>query len=283
MMNIDNLGTTTPEEIDAEILRVMANRGAMYDVTSELIMLDNRPDFFKLHRRGSRAVGRPNGEPLKGATLLDSLGHLYVYIHMGWEVGILNTLTSVRRQNVTKAQLMEVFMAGQLTGGPRGAECIYRSVWMVLKDYQDALEPPIFPDGWEPDPAAFQCGLDLSTEDLTDADYRALTGWYERNLGYLPKSVEFSAKQQPYFLKAWRAKFEGAFSTGALPKQLWPYFQIRYCTVSGFRDGLREAAELGKAWGMSREYIIHGVTSAAYYQNGMAVMHQAQDALADIL
>jgi len=283
MMNLDNLDVTTPDEIDAEILRVMGNRGALYDVSSELIMLDNRPDFLKLHRRGSRAVGRPTGEPLKDATLLDSLGHLYVYIHLAWEIGILNTLTSCRRQNVSKAQLMEVFMAGQLTGGPRGAEATYRAVWMVLKDYQDAQEPAEFPDGWMPDAAAFRCGLDLSTDELTAADYRALSGWYERTIGEVPKAVAFAARHQPYFLKAWRAKWEGAFSTGALPKQLWPYFQIRHCTVNGFRDGLREAALLGKAWGMSREYIIHGVTSAAYYQNGLAVLHQAEDALSDIL
>jgi hypothetical protein len=264
MMDINRLNATTKEEIDAEIIRVMDNRGAMYDVTSELIMLDNRPDFFKLHRRGSRSLSTlPEGQRLKGATLLDSIGHLYVYIHLAWEIGILNTLTSCRRQNISKAQLMEVFMSGQLTGGPRGAECIYRSVWMVLQDYQDAPEPAEFPDGWAPDAAAFQCGLDLSTDELTESDWRALSAWYEGNIGYVPDAVSFAREQQPYFLKAWRAKWEGAFATGALPKQLWPYFQIRFCTINGWEDGLREAALLGKAWGMTREYIIHGVTSAA--------------------
>src|SRR5688500_18475245 len=129
-MDTDNLQTTTEDEINAEFLRLLENRQALYDLSSERIMLDNRPTFAKLHRRGSRALG----QDLPGASLLDSLGHLFVYIHMAWEIGILNTVHSCRRQGVSKAQLLDVFMAGQLTGGPRGAENIYRAVWMMLRD-----------------------------------------------------------------------------------------------------------------------------------------------------
>ncbi|MBV9577876.1 MAG: hypothetical protein JO057_04720 [Chloroflexi bacterium] len=277
-MQLDNLDLTTPHEVDAELVRLLANRQALYDLSSELIMLDYRPEFAKLHRRGSRSLGHG----LKGASLLDSLGHLFVYIHLAWETGILNTLHSCRRQGVTREQLLDVFMAGQLTGGPRGAENIYRAVWMMLRDYQDRPEPAEFPDGWSADDEAFRCGLDLSTPELTPGDYRALTEWYERTLGEVPESVMFAARYHPRFLKNYRAKWEGAFR-GGLPKQMMPYMTLRYCTVSGFRAGIRENALLARAWGVRREYVVHAVASAAYYQNGLPVVSIASEALRDIL
>ena len=95
------------------------------------------------------------------------------------------------------------------------------------------------------------------------------------------KSIAFTAEHDPDFLKAYRAKWEGAFR-GALPKELMPYLMLRYATVCGFRDGMREAALLCRAWGMAKQHVIHAVFAAAYYKNGMDVIHVAQDALADV-
>jgi hypothetical protein len=201
---------------------------------------------------------------------------------MAWETGILNTVHSCRRQGVTRGQLLDVFMAGQLTGGPRGAENIYRAVWMMLRDYRDRPAPAEFPDGWTADDAAFRCGLDLSTLELTSADRDAIFGWYERTIGYVPASVSFAAEHHARFLKNYRAKWEGAFR-GGLPKQMLPYMTLRYCTINGFREGIRENALLAKAWGMQREYVVHAVMSSAYYMNGLPAISVAQDALADIL
>jgi hypothetical protein len=277
-MDLDTLDVTTNDEVNAELLRLLANRQALYDLSSELIMLDYRPEFAKLHRRGSRSLGHE----LKGASLLDSLGHLFVYIHMAWETGILNTVHSCRRQGVTRDQLLDVFMAGQLTGGPRGAENIYRAVWMMLRDYRDRPQPAEFPDGWAPDDAAFRCGLDLSTPELTATDRTNIFAWYERTIGYVPSSVTFSAGNHPRFLKNYRAKWEGAFR-GGLPKQMLPYMSLRYCTINGFRDGIRENTLLAKAWGIRREYVIHAIMSSAYYMNGLPAVSIAQEAVSDIL
>jgi len=277
-MDTANLEMTTRDEINAELLRLLENRQALYDVSSELIMLDYRPEFAKLHRRGSRALGFE----LKGASLLDSLGHLFVYIHTAWETGILNTVHSCRRQGVTREQLLDVFMAGQLTGGPRGAENIYRAVWMMLRDYRDRPQRAEFPDSWAADDAAFRCGLDLSTPELTPADHRALTDWYSATIGYVPNSVAFAAEYHPRFLKNYRARWEGAFR-GGLPKQMMPYMTLRYCTINGFRDGIRENALLAKAWGMQREYVVHAITSSAYYMNGLPAVSVAAEALSHVL
>ena len=193
-MHLENLDVTTSAEVDAELLRLLANRQALYDVSSELIMLDYRPEFAKLHRRGSRALGHE----LKSASLLDSLGHLFVYIHLAWETGILNTVHSCRRQGVSRQQLLDVLMAGQLTGGPRGAENTYRAIWMMLRDYRDREEPAEFPDG-------------------------------------------------------------------------------------GFRAGIRENVLLARAWGVRREYVVHAITSAAYYMNGLPAISVASEAARDLL
>jgi hypothetical protein len=128
---------------------------------------------------------------------------------------------------------------------------------------------------------AFQSGLDLSTQQLTPRDLQAITDWYVHTIGEVPKSISFTAEHNPDFLKAYRAKWEGAFR-GSLPKQLMPYMMLRYATVCGFRDGIREAALLGRAWGMGKEYVVHAVMAAAYYKNGMDVIHVAQEALTDV-
>jgi hypothetical protein len=86
----------------------------------------------------------------------------------------------------------------------------------------------------------------------------------------------------PRFLKNYRAKWEGAFR-GGLPKQMVPYMTLRYCTINGFREGIRENALLGKAWGMRREYVVHAVASSAYYMNGLPAVSVAAEALGDIL
>ena len=132
-MDTGNLEVTTRDEINAEFIRLLDNRQALYDLSSELIMLDYRPEFAKLHRRGSRSLGvRP--ERRVAARLARAPLRLHPY---GLGDGILNTVHSCRRQGVTRDQLLDVFMAGQVTGGPRGAENIYRAVWMMLRDYRD--------------------------------------------------------------------------------------------------------------------------------------------------
>lgn len=275
-LNLDNIDETSQEEIEAELVRTLRPRQTLYETSSYMVMLDYRPDFAKLHRRAARAMART-----PGGTLLNSLGHLYVYINTGWEIGIYNTFRSCQVQGVTRAQLLEVVMAAQVSAGMVGLECVYRAVSGILRDFQDRPEPAQFPDGWAPDMGAFKSGLDLSTQQMTAQDLAALNAWYLRTLGEIPKSVAFTAQHAPDFLKAYRAKWEGAFR-GALPKQMMPYLMLRYATVCGFRDGIREAALLCRAWGVAKPHVLHAVIASAYYKNGMDVIHVAQDALEDV-
>ena len=78
-----------------------------------------------------------------------------------------------------------------------------------------------------------------------------------------------------------RAKWETAIKT--LPKQVAPYMMLRHHMITGSNEGLREAALLGKAWGMSPQSIIRGITSSAFYFTGFDGLYTAHAALEDIL
>ena len=281
-LDLENLETTSQAEIDTYLQQMWSHRGLVYEMTANSLWLDTRPDFAKLHRRGARLFGRIDGklDPTRGP--MTGLGLLFDYIYLGWEVGILNQIDSLKSRQVSKAQIMELVMAAQIWSGMRGLESVYRAAGLYLRDYQDSPTPAGFPEGWSVDPDAFKCGLDMSTLEVTPADERNLIDWYMRTLGEVPCSITFGLKYHPTFIKANRAKWENAFKS-ALPKQMMPYLMLRHNTVVGNKDGIREGALLGRAWGMSRGWIINAVTVAAFYFTGTEGLYAVNDAVADIL
>jgi hypothetical protein len=246
--------------------------------TSHTVWLENRPDMMKLHHRVLPNFRRD----LPELVFLMSIGQLQTYIFLDWEIGITNEFKVMQTQGISKAQLMEIVMTAQVYAGIRGLEAVYRATWPFIRDYQDRPELAKFPDGWAPDPAAFKAGLDTSTLELTDADRKALNDWYMNNGGEIPKWVTFMAKHRPEFLKAYRLRWEGIFR-GALPKQCMPWLMIYHNVVNGYRDGLREAALLGKAWGLSRDWLLMGVIASAYYYTGFEGLNMVEEAIGDIL
>jgi hypothetical protein len=172
-------------------------------------------------------------------------------------------------------------MTAQLSAGMRGMECVYRAVGTLLRDFQDPPTPAAFPAGWAPDMAAFRAGLDMSTRELTDADRKALEAWYQTTIGEVPRWVTFFAKYYPQFLKAYRLKWEAAFR-GALPKQMMPLLMLRHSILMAYPAGIREAALLGKAWGVSRDWLVSTVACSAYYHGGPSSLSLAEEALSDV-
>jgi hypothetical protein len=241
-------------------------------------MLDFAPDFAKLHRWGSDLFGRPS---LVNIILLSS-ANIHSYMMLGWETGILNEFHTLRRNGMPKEQIMELVMFSQLYAGMRGLGHVYRAVGDVLPVMADPPgDPAPFPDGWTADRQAFQCGLDFSTRELTEQDRLNLTNWYEQTIGFVPKSILFGLKHNPRFVKVNRAKWEVALKT--LPKQVAPYLMLRHHTITGSREGLREAALLGKAWGITPRLIAHGITSSAMYFTGFEGLYAAYEAVDDLL
>src|SRR5258708_50871 len=62
-LDLSNLDETTPEEINANLIRVWSWRGPLYEMYANSLMLDYAPDFAKLHRCGSATGWRhvPSG------------------------------------------------------------------------------------------------------------------------------------------------------------------------------------------------------------------------------
>jgi hypothetical protein len=259
-------------------------RGHFYQLTADLVMLEHRPDYARAFydtipslRNRLRETGEEESDAVE--LVAESLQHLPMYILYGWETGIYNEFRHLNFRGLTKAQLMELVMFAQLQAGMRGLQLVYNSVSRLLVDLRDNPEPAPFPKGWAPDPDAFQAGLDLSTRELTGEDRERITRWYERTIGYVPNSVKFSMTYHPEFYKWHRARWEIIFHK--LPKQTAPYVMLRQHMLTGNQDALREAVLLGKAWGITREWTMHGLAASALY-TGFEGLYNAHAAVNDV-
>src|SRR5215831_14215421 len=278
-LNLDDLETTTQEEKDTYYNYARNNHVPLYLQTSHSVWLENRPDMMKLHHRLLPEFRRTAPE----AVFMMSVGQLHTYIFLDWEIGITNEFKVMQDQGITKAQLMEIVMAAQVYAGVRGLEAVYRATWPFIKDFQDrSVSRSPFPPDWDYDMSHFKAGLDLSTRELTDADKSRLEEWYLRNGGEVPKWVTFMAKHRPQFLKAYRLRWEGIFR-GALPRQCMPWLMIYHNVANGYADGLRDAVLLGKAWGLSKEWLVLGIVACAYYYTGFEGLNIVEGAVGDIL
>jgi hypothetical protein len=260
-------------------------RGHYYQMTADSIMLEHRPDYAKRFYDGIPSFRnrlRETGEEDNVAVELiaESLGHLPMYILYGWETGIYNEFRHLRSRGFSKAQLMEMVLFAQLQAGIRGLQHVYNAVSRYLADLPDGPEPAPWPKGWAADPDAFKSGLDLSQRNLTDQDRTNIELWYERTIGYVPDFVQFAIKYHPEFYKWHRARWEVIFQT--LPKQVMPYIMIRQHLLTGNTGALREAVLIGKAWGMTKEWITHAFMVSAWY-TGFEGLYFAHAAVDDIL
>jgi hypothetical protein len=277
-LDLSDLNRISPEEVNANLIKVWSWRGPMYEMYANSLMLDYAPDFAKLHRWGSDFFGRPSHTNI----ILLSSQNIHSYMMLAWETGIHNEFNTLRRNGMSIPEIMELVMFSQLYAGMRGLGHVFRAVGEHLASYGPALEPLApYPDGWACDPEAFKSGLDLTTREMTDADLDNLTAWYENTIGYLPESIQFGLRYHPQFVKVNRAKWEVAIKT--LPKQIAPYLMLRHHTITGSVDGLREAALLGKAWGISRELVIQGIVGTAMYFTGFDGLYAAFKGVDDIL
>jgi hypothetical protein len=295
-LDLDNLDVTTEEEIDTyltyartgshefaygeRVHRGPLDPGPRYDMTANSLWLYTRPDIAKLHMRygaARRSLGI-NSAFIMGS----SAANLHTYINQAWETGIENCTRGLQVRGFTKAQLMEVVMHAQMSAGIRGLEVVSRALGIILGDYVERDIKPDWPEGWAPDMEPFYCGLDASTMELTPQDLTKIEQWYERTIGWQPPRIRFIAKYAPATLKAWRAKWEGVFR-GALPKQMMPYLSLRHSIVTGNPGGLKEAALLAKAWGITNTIIVDTIAQGAYYFCGEERMDMAEEVLADIL
>jgi hypothetical protein len=259
--------------------------GLMYQSTADSIMLDHRPDYARFFYEGLRtfrtrleSTGTEFNNPVQ--LTITSFQHLPMYILYGWETGIYNEFRHLQSRGLSKAQLLELVMFAQLQAGMRGLQLVYNAVGKYLPDWRDGPGEVPLPAGWAADPDAFKAGLDLSVRELTPADREAITRWFEATIGYVPNSVKFAITYHPEFYKWHRARWEVIFQK--LPKQTAPYVMIRQHMLTGNKEALREAVLLGKAWGITREWLVLGFVTTGYY-TGFEALYAAFDAVNDIL
>lgn len=278
-LDLDRLEEMSGEEVEQNLLHVWSWRGPLYEMGANSLMLDYAPPLFaKAHRWGSDYFGRP--DPVNIALL--GVGTLAAYLILDWETGIFNQFQVLRRNGMSKKQIMEIVMFVQLYGGMRELGRVYRAIGESLPAFAEPTDPPAkFPDNWDVDPDAFRCGLDMSTRAFTEQDGQAITAWYERNIGYVPESITVGLEMHPEFMKMNRVKWESAIVT--LPKQVAPQVMIRINMVNGNVEGLREAVLLAKAWGISRQHVINGIYAGAIYFTSFEGLYIASKATRDIL
>jgi hypothetical protein len=284
-LDLSNIQETTKEEVEAHLMSRWDGRGPLYDMYASSLMLDYQPDFAKLHWWGADVFRllphQAEGDLDPAITIPSSLQQLHSYMVFGWETGIRNQFRVLRRWGFTRSQIMEVVLFSRLTAGMRGLGHVYHAVGDMLPDYQDGSGDIPWPEGWTVDQGAFKSGLDLSTRALTEQDRKNLAEWYEKTIGYLPNSIRFGMDYDPQVLKIHRAMWEAAIKS--LPKQVAPYLLLRDATLSGNKDALREAALLGKAWGMSQDWVVRGISQTMHYFTGLRGLYTAHDAVDDIL
>jgi hypothetical protein len=233
---------------------------------------------------GSTRYLQTSGDLLADSTVARTLlgiGRLYASIHLGWEPGIAAEFRSLQDAGIQRRQLLDIVVTAQISAGIRGLQHVYSAVGARLPELRDGPDRAAFPPGWAPDPAAFACGLDLTTAELSPTDQTALEHWFRATIGYVPDAVQFAARHHPRFLKAQRSKWEAALRT--LPKQVMPYLMLGHATLTGSAAGLRDAALLGRTWGMGRPWALHAIGGCAYNFTGLPMLELAHDALIDIL
>ena len=266
-------------------LNVDRGWGLMYQSTADNIMFDHRPDYARFFYEGLRTfrtrlelTHTETSNPVQ--LTITSFQHLPMYILYGWETGIYNEFRHLQSRGLSKAQLMELVMFAQLQAGIRGLQLVYNAVGKHLPDWKDGPGEVPLPEGWAADPEAFKAGLDLSARPMTDSDHTAITRWFESTIGYVPDSVKFAIAYHPEFYKWHRARWEIIFQK--LPKQTAPYVMLRQHMLTGNHAALREAVLLGKAWGITREWLVHGFVATGYY-TGFEALSAAFEAVDDIL
>src|SRR5438477_4898454 len=162
------------DRVRADVVRGR-ERGHFYQMTADLIMLEHRPDYAKLMYDGLPSFRnrlKETGEETSDAVelIVESLGHVSMYVLYGWETGIYNEFRHLRGRGFSKSQLFELVLFAQLQAGIRGLQHVYNAISRFVVDLPDAPEPAPWPRGWAADPEAFRAGLDLSKRDLTDKD-----------------------------------------------------------------------------------------------------------------
>jgi len=271
-LDFQNLSGITPEEIETFRNSYRTEDGSMQSGFDFLI--DHNPAALKTYRYYASFVQQPFRNPRYQAPVFGGIAYVAL---LDFDEGVRYCIVPALRAGFTREQIMEGMSIVFLVGGTRSLVTINRA----LKDFQwpeKAEEAVDWPEGWTPDPAAFESGLDFSTSEVLPGEVEKVVDWYERTIDWVPTWVEYFVKYNPGALKGWRYRYEKALTT--LPKQIMPMSLLFAGARMEQKETIRENVLLARAFGVPREDVLQALGVTAVY--GTAKIAAAYEAAADI-
>jgi hypothetical protein len=216
------------------------------------LFANHDPAALKRSRRQIAMVAVP-GEDVPSLVL----NMLHSYVKLANPSGILYELIHARAAGHTKAEVMAVIDAGFLHGGPFGANAAAKLGERFMWEWQGDPTTTVYnwPDGWKPDASVFECGLDMSNDDLSAAEHDGIRAWYERVCGEIPVHVDFFGRHNPRLLKATHYRWIKAFGD-VLPAKFAATFELQTAALTGDPVGLRLGVKLAHGLGLTQGQVM---------------------------
>jgi hypothetical protein len=244
--------------------------------------IEHDPGGFKRYRRHMIEIDQSqDGVVLPQAAHL--LMYLTFYTTVANEKGIVYLAINARALGASRGEVIDAFRLAALPAGPYGLNAAAEFADQYLRDWpEDSDEPGIsWPADWAPDPDALKSGIDLSTNELTDADIKALRAWYQRVYGEMPSHVEPLIRYHPVAFKTQRIRFEAALGD-SLPSQMAPLSFLLLAAERHSPRPIRRAAQLAKALGVRRHQVVETLFWAGVYSTE-ETMEVAFDSIGGLL
>lgn len=204
--------------------------------------------------------------------------YLALYALLDYTSGLGYLLRGYTRR-LTRQQAFEVIAVAFQWCGPAGMERI-AAVWKTLEWPDAPPESARWPDGWAPDPAAFDAGLDYGQPDLSAEEAERLERWYLHYEGEVPAYARLLLATRPRILKDHRNRFEHLVRD--LPKQVLPISQLHFAVQTRAAAGIRENVLLARGFGVSKEFLVTTIHNALVY-GGAAAASLVESEAGDVI
>lgn len=280
-LNISRPDATTPAELEA--FRSFSDQPTGRPLASYELWADLRPDVLKrllayvhqIHESESFSCPLP---------------YLNIYTVGGWPEGVRYIMeicqpdtflsgTGYSRAAVEETLALSFYLA-PTWGTVQTADAVREGLAGFREPEPGSPSP--FPDGWRIEPEELKAGLDYSTPDMTKADHDALTEWYLRVCGEIPREIALYAEYRPALLKAGRHRWENIVQTG-LPNEMFAYLLIHHAVWSKNVAGTREALLLGRGLGLGKEHAVDAVFYGGSFLGGTATIGAVAETVEEIL
>ena len=276
-LDLSRPSEVTPEEIEAFTRAYEEGKG--YLLPAFEFWFGVRPELVKQHRLHV-VTTRSAGAEGRAAPILAFL-HYYA-VTGGYEAGVAYEVQLAEHRGASRQDVLDVLAFAFIHAGPRGMKDVAAAMRQVKPLGADNAErnAAAFPGHWHHDPDFFATGIDLEALELQPGEADLVREWYRSRTGEVPEHVEFLARHRPGLLKSWRRRYETAIS-GTLPVQMIPFLMLHLNATRGFGDGVRDAALLGRAAGLTPDEIIEAVLWGMVY-GGPDAITIASKALATV-